>query len=132
MDSLVAEWIKFSDTDLKTAKHIYDTMNPIPLEIVCYHCQQSAEKMLKGFLIYSGVKPAKTHDLESLRNECEKIESSFIEIGEKCARLNDYSSQPRYPFEISITESIAFSALKDCETISEFVKEKINQVINFA
>ena len=54
MDNLmleVNEWIIFSDRDLKTARHIYDTMQPVPLEIVCYHCQQSAEKALKAFLI---------------------------------------------------------------------------------
>ena len=124
MDDLVAEWIKFSDIDLATAKHLYETMRPIPLEIICYHCQQSAEKILKAFLIYSGVKPARTHDLEPLRKECVKIDKTFNEITEKCARLSDYSSQPRYPMEIVITDEDTRLALQDSKEISEFVKGK--------
>ena len=126
MDSLVAEWISFSDTDLKVARHMYDTMHPRPLEIICYHCQQSAEKILKAFLIYSKVKPARTHDLEELRKECKVLNESFTTITDKCANLNDYSSQPRYPFEIEITEGDAIRALKDCEDICAFVKALIN------
>ena len=123
MDNLLAEWIKFSDMDLMTAKHLYDTMHPQPLEIICYHCQQSAEKILKAFLIYSGVKPEKTHDLEFLRNECEKINKSLIKIADECDRLNPYSSQPRYPMEIEITEGDVIFALRDGAKIYEFINK---------
>ena len=122
MDDLVNEWIEFSDMDLSAAKHMYDNMYPIPLEIVCYHCQQSTEKILKAFLIYSKIKPERTHDLESLRSECENIDNSFNIIGDECDRLNRYSSQPRYPMEIEVTESDTFLALEDSKKISEFVK----------
>ena len=125
MDELVAEWIKFSDADLTTAKYLYDNMRPAPLEIICYLCQQSAEKALKAFWIYSNMKPPKTHDLILLRTECEKIDKSFDEITEKCVNLNNYSSQPRYPFEIEITEDDTLSALQDSEKIGDFVKEKM-------
>jgi len=125
MDELVKEWIKFSDMDLETAQHLYKTMNPAPFEIICYHCQQSAEKMLKGFLIYSEIKPSKTHDLELLRSKCENIDKDFNKISEQCVRLNDYSSQPRYPMEIEITDGDTCLALRDGENISMFIKEKL-------
>ena len=125
MDNLVAEWIKYSDIDLAAAKHLRETMHPVPLEIICYHCQQSAEKILKAFLIYSGSKPAKVHDLELLRNECEKLDKSFIEIAEECVRLNDYSSQPRYPMEIEIMDGDVVLALQDSQKINELVKYKL-------
>jgi len=127
MDDLIAEWIKYSDTDLKAAKHLYDNMCPAPLDIICYHCQQSAEKALKAFWIYSSMKPPKTHDLILLRSECEKIDESFNEIADNCVNLNDYSSQPRYPTEIEITNEDTLLALQDSEKISEFVKEKITK-----
>ena len=126
MDELVAEWIRYSDTDFATAKHLYENMRPVPLEIICYHCQQSAEKALKAYWIFSNMKPPRTHDLILLRNECEKIDKSFEAIVENCVNLNDYSSQPRYPMEMEITDEDTHLALRDSETISEFVKEKIN------
>jgi len=59
MDEVVAEWIKFSDRDLETANYLYENMRPMPFEIICYLCQQSAEKALKAFWIYSEIKPEK-------------------------------------------------------------------------
>jgi HEPN domain-containing protein len=126
MDDLVAEWIKFSDTDLATAKHLYENMRPMPLEIICYHCQQSAEKALKAYLIFLRLKPPKTHDIILLRNECEGIDKSFETIAENCINLNDYSTQPRYPMEIEITEEDTLLALRDSEIINVFVNGKIS------
>lgn len=41
------EWQRLADMDLKTV--VYPKkMKPLPIEIICYHCQQSAEKYLKG------------------------------------------------------------------------------------
>ena len=125
MDDLLMEWMKFSDRDLETAKYLHENMCPQPLEIICYLCQQSAEKALKAFLIYSGIKPEKTHDLEDLMDKCAVIDNSFDEIIENCSRLNRYSSQPRYPFEIEITDGDTILALQGGERISEFVKGKI-------
>ena len=128
MDDLVNEWIRFSNMDLTAAKHIYGTMHPVPLEIVCYHCQQSAEKVLKAFLINSRVKPVRTHDLAALRNECENIDESFNNLADECDRLNRYSSQPRYPMEIEITNREAALAVQDREKINEFIKGKLKYV----
>jgi len=125
MDNLYLEWLKFSDMDLTTAEHIAKTLHPTPLEIICYHCQQSAEKALKGFLIFAEVRPNRTHDLEMLRSACEEVDKTFSEIAKQCMRLNDYSSQPRYPMEIEITDGDMKLALIDSEYISRFVKEKI-------
>ena len=46
---LSQDWFKFALMDFATAKHVNDTMYPKPLEIICYHCQQSVEKILKDF-----------------------------------------------------------------------------------
>jgi len=40
------EWFDIAETDLSSAHHLI-TMRPRPIEIICYHCQQSAEKYLK-------------------------------------------------------------------------------------
>ena len=40
------EWAQFARSDMDTAIHLFNTMRPMPLEIICYHCQQAVEKML--------------------------------------------------------------------------------------
>lgn len=52
---VLQEWLDFAEMDFLTAKHLYDNMYPKPLEIICYHCQQSVEKLLKAVLISYGV-----------------------------------------------------------------------------
>ena len=44
-------WIEFAKTDLGVAKHLDEQYYPKPLEIICYHCQQAAEKAIKAIII---------------------------------------------------------------------------------
>lgn len=41
--------------DLGVARYLDETYRPKPLEIICYHCQQAAEKAIKALIIYYGV-----------------------------------------------------------------------------
>ena len=36
-------WFDFADSDLEAAKHLLTLYRPC-IEIICYHCQQAAEK----------------------------------------------------------------------------------------
>jgi HEPN domain-containing protein len=42
---LADEWLQFAYMDIDSAQFLYDNKHPRPLEIICYHCQQSAEKL---------------------------------------------------------------------------------------
>ena len=59
----VKQWINLADNDLALAEHTSKTMWPVPHEIVCFHCQQFAEKYLKAFLVSKGQEPPYIHDL---------------------------------------------------------------------
>jgi HEPN domain-containing protein len=48
--------------DLESAKHLLG-MKPIPYEVICYHCQQSAEKSLKALMVKNQLEVRKIHDL---------------------------------------------------------------------
>jgi HEPN domain-containing protein len=111
-NSIVKLWYDFANDDLITAKYLLD-LHPLKLEIICYHCQQSAEKMLKGFLIDKNIDPPRTHDLRLLRRMCEEILDGFDDIEEACVRLTAYGAQSRYPMEIEITESDMQQAIDD-------------------
>ncbi len=47
------EWIRFAEMDLGSAEYLLN-MHPTPVEVICYHCQQSAEKYLKGYIVLHG------------------------------------------------------------------------------
>ena len=54
MTPTAKEWYDLAVTDLGVAKHLYETYYPKPLEIICYHCQQSAEKSIKAMIMHYG------------------------------------------------------------------------------
>lgn len=45
-------WFKYAQNDLEAVKILSEQLKP-KYEIVCYHCQQYAEKMLKRFIAYN-------------------------------------------------------------------------------
>ena len=60
-----------------------------------------------------------------MRDKCETLDKSFDELSAECDRINLYSTQPRYPFGLELTEELMKLAIKDCEKLSVFVKARI-------
>ena len=52
-NDIAKEWFETADLDYGSALFLLE-MKPMPFEIICYHCQQCAEKYLKGFTAYYG------------------------------------------------------------------------------
>jgi HEPN domain-containing protein len=74
MNATVEEWLNKSGKDYATAgRELKATDNP-NYDAVCFHAQQSIEKLMKAWLIDLGVAPTKTHDLayldQLLSKEC--------------------------------------------------------------
>ena len=117
---IAEEWFFFAEKDISSAKFLKG-MRPIPLEVICYHCQQGAEKYLKGFLAFNNEKITKIHDLLILNKKCCQYESSFYDIEEECLRLTDYGVNIRYPSHFEITGKDMELAIKDARKIQSFV-----------
>ena len=122
MDNLIRaqEWQKLAEMDLKSAEYLLN-MSPIPIEIVCFHCQQSAEKYLKSYLILNGMNPPKIHDLDELRKSCTKLSDTFEIIADQCSNLTVYGVQPRYPMELILKQHDMKKAQNDANVIKDFV-----------
>ncbi len=117
-------WLEIASEDYNTALFLRN-MKPIPLEIICFHCQQSAEKDLKAYLIKNDIIVQKTHNLELILKKCIEIDFSFKDIYKSCLRLTDYAVELRYPYRLEITNEIMELAIEDATLIKEFVNEKI-------
>jgi len=129
-DSLdVLEWIRYAEMDYNTSLHMSETYQPVPLEIVCYHCQQCAEKILKAYTIAQSEPLTKTHDLETILEQCVKYDERFNAFGLICPMLTGYAVFSRYPVsEDSINENDMKTALKNAHEILEFTKARIAEL----
>lgn len=122
------EWQRLAEQDLNSAGYLLN-MRPVPLEIVCYLCQQSAEKYLKGYLVLYGINPPKIHDLNELRKLCSNLSDSFKEIADQCSDLTAYGVQPRYPMELMLEEQDMRQALNSAKAIRDFVLALVPEMV---
>ena len=125
MNNEELEWYRYAQTDLNTAIFLLD-MHPTPLEIICYHCQQSAEKYLKGYLLSKQKELQKTHDLTVLYKECLSLNPEFQTIQDECINLSDFAVNTRYPFHLDLSETDSRKAITDAQRIQDFIIDLAN------
>jgi HEPN domain-containing protein len=123
--AFVMPWIQKADNDISAARHLAENMYPAPVEIICFHCQQAAEKYLKAFLVYNDQEPPKTHDLVELAKFCNNYNPDFLLLIPKCEFLTPFSSRTRYPGASDPEETDMKRALVYAQDIIEFVKPKM-------
>lgn len=123
-DSPYEEWIAKADEDYGAALDLHRLRNPKRASIVCFHCQQCAEKYLKGFLTRYEVHFRKAHDLRELRGLCVAIDPSFDLITEPLLVLNAYAVDVRYP-GLSATKEEARDAIKQIKQVRRFIRARL-------
>lgn len=71
----------------------------VPWDVVCFHAQQCAEKILKAYLVLDGRIPERTHDLRLVLRRCVNINGSLADLEADCLNLTARAVGPRYPDE---------------------------------
>jgi HEPN domain-containing protein len=121
---LVRDWLLKASRDLTVAKILMESPEAI-WEAALYHCQQAAEKALKGFLVHWDVPIGRTHNLVRLLQMACQNEPSFDRWEDAAARLTPYSTAYRYP---------GTSEWPDLEQVNEAFDDAaciVNQAISF-
>jgi HEPN domain-containing protein len=96
---LVAEtraWLVKASNDLRAAKAL-SAISPPLLDEAAFHCQQAAEKTLKGFLAWNGCTFRKTHNLEEIGEQSLAINPALREMIDQAVPLSEYAWKFRYP-----------------------------------
>lgn len=96
--SLSREWLVKASHDLGSARKLTSGDDPY-LDTALYHCQQAAEKALKGYLFYHAIVFEKTHDVRVLLEQASKVEHTFAELIRDAEILTPYAVAFRYPNE---------------------------------
>jgi HEPN domain-containing protein len=102
MDSqneLVKNWLIKAKNDLFAAKQLSEEKE-IYGDVAIYHCQQSAEKAIKGFLILHNQNFPRTHDIRLLVQLAISINSSFEAYQDTSELLTPYATEFRYPSDV--------------------------------
>lgn len=103
-----------------------------PLDTAIYHCQQSAEKAVKAYLVARGLTPEKTHDVRKLVVEASALEPRFNDCLEPAAALTPYAWEYRYPGDLVETDPTPEEfdeAVQQAQTILDFVSNVIQPAV---
>ena len=129
MDKEVMVWINTAGTDLGVAKHLFENYYPKPLEIICYHCQQAAEKAVKSVIVFFGTQGGipKKHDISFLMNQLKNMIEIDDVLYDYADTLTPYGVSVRYPNELFLEERHADQAIKYADAILTWAKEIIKE-----
>ena len=121
----IEEWLNFAKEDLETAKTLLNSEYLFNRSI-CYHCQQSAEKDLKAYIIYLDLPLNKTHNLIKLVDQISELDKEITHLQKAVEVLTDYIVTARYPDDSElITDEESKLAFNESEKINNYIKTKI-------
>lgn len=124
--ALVAAWVNKAKSDIATAK-VLICGPECHLDTGVYHCQQAAEKVLKGFLTAQDIVFPNTHNLLELVNLGAKASPELLNLSEKAANLTPFATEFRYPGDaLEPALSDAKAALQDAMKVMQVIESLLD------
>lgn len=96
MKKTTREWVKKAEEDYVLAKHASRSKVPVH-DGVCFHCQQAAEKYLKGLMEELALPVPKTHFLDQLLTELVPHHPVLRPLRRGLLFLSAFAVDTRYP-----------------------------------
>jgi HEPN domain-containing protein len=93
---LARQWVVKTGNDLLNADNNLHAKT-IPLDTVCFHCQQAVEKYLKAFLVGKEHIYPPTHDLPAILENILSINADAEQLRDNLVLLMPYAVEVRYP-----------------------------------
>ena len=129
-------WMKQAREDLTAAKHLH-SQEPKFSALICFLCQQAAEKVFKSALYAaSGIAESQleTHDVLNLAYEITELDGSPVDIPLLAAKLKNYYEQTRYPHfhrgDIIPSDAFTSEQAEEALEIADSLMEKITEFVN--
>jgi len=121
------EWLKIAEEDFQAAEHLF----AISLfRMVCYHAQQSVEKILKAVLTEKGIESLRTHNILDLRNAVKEVGHELPIDTDDAVFLNSVY-KARYPAALGLlptgepTEEDAEKAMHIARKMWEWIRDEV-------
>lgn len=104
---LLRGWLAKAEEDFGAAQHLLSGGDRF-LGAVGFHCQQSAEKFLKAYLVWRQTDFPKTHDITELLDILAGVDAQFSQSLRESTVLTKYAVETRYPANLpELTPDVA-------------------------
>ena len=121
----IRAWLEYAAMDYSVAQTLFELHHPRPHEIICYHCQQAAEKAIKALFIYLNIPGGipRKHDLSFLPNQLQQKTDISPLLRRSADTLNVYGVISRYPNEIHVDDWRTEQALQYAQAFLTWAKD---------
>ena len=124
---LVRSWLTKAQHDLASAR-VLAASDPPLWDTAIYHCQQAAEKTVKGYLVFREHEFERVHDIEVLIRAAESYAPEFSRWIDTGIQLTPYARIYRYPGYAAEPSEDQFKwALSAAEGLYDFVLSLLPQ-----
>lgn len=98
----LSNWLFRANEDIAVIENLFESGPDLYASTICFHAQQAVEKFLKAFLVFHNIDFPKTHDLDFLLLECQKISNVNFDID--LGSLTDFGVSVRYPDDFYVPD----------------------------
>ena len=122
----VSAWLDRARHDLRSAELL---LAGEEFGEALFHCQQAAEKALKGFLTFHQRSFPKTHDLSELTPGCVGLDASLGALLVEADALSQYAWRFRYPgapYEPGRAEAV--EAVRYAESVVRAIEARLRRL----
>lgn len=119
------KWLERAGQDLKLVDVIYKKGLEGLEDSFCYMCQQSAEKLLKAFIVKNVKSVPRSHDLLYLLGMCKNYDTTLLALTDALTVLNEYSVSARYPSDFDDKRTV-----EEAKEAYDFIIE-VKNALNF-
>jgi HEPN domain-containing protein len=123
-NSYLKNWLFRANEDIAVIENLSEAGTELYASTICFHAQQAVEKFLKAFLVFHNIDFPRTHDLEFLLAECQKIDQSDFDFD--FGSLTDFGVSVRYPDDFFVPDKEdTILYLKIAREVKKLVENKI-------
>lgn len=101
----VRQWFEKAESDWRTVNILLASENK-PTDVICFHCQQSVEKLLKALLTQNSVEAPRTHDIRRLVQLSQTYIPELAELTDVADKLTVHGVETRYPGDFQQVDEI--------------------------
>ena len=96
----ISNWLFRAREDISVMHNLEQSGIEYYVSTICFHAQQAVEKYLKAYLILHDIDFPRTHDVDYLLLECQKIDANQFDFDFRS--LTEFGVSVRYPDDFYI------------------------------
>lgn len=129
LESDIQRWFKFARVDLNMARTLFDGGQEEMWRGVAFHCQQAAEKAIKGYLVYRKISFSYIHDIGKLATDVLKFHPEVDPLMKRASLLTKYAILYRYPD--AVVDPVTNEQINEAIVCAKEVIDQMSSLIPF-